>query len=289
MEINQFTKQYPLKRAFITGAASGLGRALCVALAKDAWLIGISDINEEQLAVTEKLIKTFGGRSLLYNLDVSNRKQYKSVAENFLKEAGGIDLLINNAGIADVGEFDSYSLERWDNTIAINQMGPIHGCYFFIPTLKKQQSGHIINIASAAAFVSRNGMSSYNVTKAAVLSLSETLYYELKGFGVNVSVATPTFFETNIMQFNQSDKDTHHIAQLMLATSGMQAETIAETILSSAAKGVVQIVTPFQAKWLYLLKRFSPRLFRWLMLKVGQDKQKMLNRLNRKKAKMQQK
>jgi short-subunit dehydrogenase len=284
--IYRLTKKFPQKRAFITGAASGLGRAFCLELAKDQWTIGISDINEKGLYETAQLIEQAGGKSISYLFDVADDAQYKIVAEKFLKETGGVDLLINNAGVGDGCIFEDYPLEHWKWMVGINQMGVIYGCHFFVPVMKQQHSGHIINISSAAAFSSAGTMSPYNVTKAAVLSLSETLHGELHQDNINLSVVMPTFFRTNIMQHSKGLQEQKQIARYLLATSGLEADEVARQILNKAGAGKFYIVLPVRSKILYRFKRFFPGLFLKFNVWMFKNKEKMHQQLKKQYEKL---
>ena len=128
---------HPKKRAFITGAASGLGRALALELAGDGWTIGMADINPKELEEAAAAVKQQGGHTLVFPLDVSDKDQYAKVAAAFLEQAGGIDLLFNNAGVGDGSPFEEYSLDNYEWMVGINQMGVVYGCYYFIPAMKK--------------------------------------------------------------------------------------------------------------------------------------------------------
>jgi len=260
----QLTKKFPQKRAFITGSASGLGKAFCVALAKENWTIGICDISEDKLQQTAQEINQLGGKAMAFGLDVSDEDNYKEVADKFLAATNGIDLLINNAGVGDGTVFEDYSLNNWKWMVGVNQMGVIYGCHFFVPVMKKQRAGQIINIASAAAFSSAATMSPYNVTKAAVLSLSETLYAEITRNNVNISVVMPTFFRTNIVQHAKGNPEEIETGKLLLATSGLEAEKVADYILKKAGNKRFYIILPKRAKLIYMLKRISPQFFLWL-------------------------
>jgi len=110
----QLSQTHPQKRAFITGAASGLGKAFCIELAKDGWTLGMADINVKDLAIAADEIEKLGGHPLVFAFDVSDRHQYQLVAEDFLAQAGGIDLLFNNAGVGDGGSFEEYGLENYE-------------------------------------------------------------------------------------------------------------------------------------------------------------------------------
>ncbi|HEY3430562.1 MAG TPA: SDR family NAD(P)-dependent oxidoreductase [Cyclobacteriaceae bacterium] len=253
---------FPLKRAFITGAASGLGRALCHELAADGWLLGISDINDEQLAVTHREITERGGKPCSFHLDVSNKNEFQQVAEKFLKEAGGIDLLINNAGVGDGGVFEEYSLDNWEWMVGINQMSVVYGCHLFIPIFKKQQSGHIINIASLAAISCAPQMGAYNMTKAAVVAISETLYGELMDHNIDVSCVQPSYFKTNIASGVRGGANVKKITQYLLDRSGIEPPAIAQEVLDRAGNKELYIILPGNARKLWWFKRFFPMKFR---------------------------
>ena len=256
-----FTTAFPKKRAFITGAGSGLGQAFSYQLAKEGWTIGITDVNETPLLVTKTEIEKLGGKAFSYVFDVRDREAYAKVSEDFLLNNQGIDLLINNAGVGGGGPFEQFSLENWDWMVGINLMGVVNGNFFFIKEFQKQKSGHIINIASAAGFANAPNMGAYSATKAAVISLSNTLKYELTLYNVGVSVVMPTFFKTNIMDNARMIGNDGAIAQKLIDDSNLEASTVALKILTKAGKGKHQIVLPKEARQHYFVKRFFPKIF----------------------------
>ncbi len=256
------TQQHPNKRAFITGAASGLGKEFGKALAQDGWTMGIVDINQEQLVIASREFESLGGQTISYHLDVSDRIKYQQVASDFLSKAGGIDLLFNNAGVGDGGVFEEYSLDNWEWMTRINQYSVIYGCHFFIPAFKKQKSGHILNTASLAAITCSPTMGAYNVTKAAVVAISETLYGELMDFGVKVSCIQPAYFKTNIAQNARGGELVKKTTQFFIDHSGLEAKDVAEEILHRAGKGEFYIILPKQASKMWRQKRFAPTWFR---------------------------
>jgi len=266
---------HPRKRAFITGAASGLGKALCLELAADNWTIGISDINDEQLSATHEEIIKLGGRPHSFHLDVSNREQYKQVVQNYLKETDGIDILINNAGVGDGGVFEEYSLDNWEWMVGINQMSVVYGCHNFIPVFKKQRSGHIINIASLAAISCAPQMGAYNMTKAAVVAISETLYGELMDFNIQVSCVQPSYFKTNIASGVRGGEKVKKITQYLLDRSGLEPKEIAQEILRRAGNGELYVILPQNARKLWWFKRLFPMRFRKMV------KEKYLEAVNK--------
>ncbi|MCB9234316.1 MAG: SDR family NAD(P)-dependent oxidoreductase [Bacteroidia bacterium] len=275
------SNKFPQKRAFITGAASGLGRALSLELAADGWNLGLIDIDEKGLTETVEMVKQKGGKVASWKLDVSNREQYHQVAADFLVQFGGIDLLINNAGVGDGGLLGEYPLENWDWILSINLMGVIQGCHIFHPAMKASGSGQIINISSAAAFGSAASMGPYNVAKAGVLSLSETLRAELAPQGIGVSVVMPTFFQTNIMQHSRTKGVVTQTGEKMMTISGLSATKVAREILQKSGKGKFYIILPAQARWFWRIKRLAPNLFLKITTHIHKNREKSEARVER--------
>lgn len=257
----KLSQKHRNKRAFITGAGGGLGRAFCLALAKDGWTIGIADIKDEALAESKQLIEVAGGKAHPYKFDVSKKDDYKIAFDDYISKTGGIDLLINNAGVGDGGLFGEYDLAHWDWITGINQMAAIYGSHYAVPLMKKQKSGHIISIASAAGLANMPNMSMYNVTKAAVISLMETLYAELYAFNVQASVVCPTFFRSNIMQFHKGDEKSKKIGETIISRAKYSADEIADFILTQAGNNKFYILHPYQAKLVFHIKRLMPMGF----------------------------
>ena len=256
------SQQYPGKRAFVTGAASGLGKALCIELAADGWTIGIADMNKEKLMSALTELQKLGATTLPFHLDVSDREAYSAVAKEFLAKAGGIDLLFNNAGVGDGGLFEEYSLDNWEWMVRVNQMSVVYGCHHFIPAFKRQKSGHILNTASFAAISCAPTMGAYNMTKAAVVAISETLYGELMDHNVRVSVIQPSYFKTNIAESVRGGEWVRKTTQFFLDRSGLEPKPVAQEILHRAGKGELYIILPEGARKMWRLKRLAPTWFR---------------------------
>lgn len=256
------SNRYPQKRAFITGAGSGLGRALAIALSKDGWTIGLADNQPKLIQETEGLVLEAGGKALPFSLDVADKDQYKEIAQQFIQQTGGIDLLFNNAGVGDGSPFEEYSLENYEWMVGINQMGVLYGCWYFIPVMKKQGYGHILNTASAAAISCAPTMGGYNMTKAAVVAISETLYSELLDAGIHVSCIQPTYFRTNIANSVRGGAITEKITRKFIEKSGLEAADVANEILIRAGKKELYIILPKAAVTMWKLKRLAPTWFR---------------------------
>ena len=262
MPLYKLTEEYPQKRAFITGAGSGLGKALSLKLAKENWTIGLCDVHQDNLALIQKEVTDLGGIAISFNLDVSDKIQYGVVAAEFLNKVKGIDLLINNAGVGDGGDVGDYTLENWEWMVGINQMGVIYGCHHFVPQFRKQKAGHIINIASLAAISCAPQMAAYNVTKAAVLALSETLYGELMDVNIHVSCIMPSYFKTNIAEGVRGGDQIKKVTSSFIRWSKLEADQVAEEILQRSGNHELYIVLPAKARKLWYLKRLLPTRFR---------------------------
>lgn len=185
-------------RAFITGAASGLGRELALRFARAGYRVCAADINEERAQGVLQELAAFGQDAFFYRCDVSQDADLRNAVDAMQQRWGGTDVLVNNAGVAGGGPFDWLSLDDWHWMMNINFTGVLRGCHAFVPAMKQQGHGHIINIASMAGLLNPPGMSNYNVAKAAVISLSETLAPELHPFGIGVTCVCPSFFRTNL-------------------------------------------------------------------------------------------
>lgn len=257
-----FTSQYPARRAFITGAASGLGKAFCDELAADGWTLGVADYNEAGLREAARSFESKGAKTLIYPFDVSNKVAYEKAAKDFLQQAGGIDLLFNNAGVGDGGAIGEYSLENWEWMTGINQMSVVYGCHYFVPAFKKQRSGHILNTASFAAITCAPTMGAYNMTKAAVVAISETLYGELMDFNVRVSCIQPAYVKTNIAQSARGGELVKRTTQYFLDRSNLEADEVAREILQRASTGELYIILPKAARKMWRMKRLAPTWFR---------------------------
>ncbi len=277
----RISETYPSRRAFITGAASGLGLAMCEGLAEDGWTLGMADRDAEGLASAAERIAAVGGRPRTFVLDVTEAEAFAEAADAFVAWAGGVDLVVNNAGVAAAGLFEETALEDWHALIGVNLLGVVHGCRAFLPHLRRQGGGRLLNIASAAAVASGPYMSAYNASKAAVLALSETLYSELYDTGIGVSVALPTFFRTNIARNQRGDAVHRRITAKLLERSGLTARDAAEALLDAAARGRLHILYPRRARVIWHWKRLFPKHYLRAMVKQSRATARYLERLEK--------
>lgn len=257
----QLTDRYPAKRAFITGGGGSLGKSFATLLAKDGWTVGVTDISEQALESAKKVIESSGSKCHAYAFDVSDKAAYKKAFDDFISKCGGIDLLINNAGIGDGGLFGQYELEKWDWITGVNQMAVVYGSHYAAQMMKKQRSGHILTISSVAGIACMPNMAMYNVTKAAALALSESIYAELKPFNVSVSVALPEFFKSGIMQHARGDENATTIGRKKIEKAPISPEEVADYILKQTGAGKFYILHPFKAKLAFFARNTFPNYF----------------------------
>ena len=258
---DRLARRFPTQRAFITGASSGLGLELARALGNDGWTLGLFDRNVERLAHVEEELSGKGLTVLAYPGDVTNADELTVAVNSFAATQDGLDVMVNNAGVAGTGSLMEVPLEDWRWIVDINFMGVVHGARAAVPHLQRNGSGLLINVASAAAFASAPGMISYNATKAAVLSLSETLSGELASSRTQVSVVMPTFIPTNLLESFRGPLEARERATQVMRDSKYQAGDAARDILLQAAAGHLYIVLPGSARMLWRLKRWAPRFF----------------------------
>lgn len=261
---HRFTRlnaRFPRKRAFITGASSGLGLALTRALAADGWTLGLFDRNLERLTRIEAEMSDAGVKLVAYPGDVTQADELTVAVNSFAATHDGLDVMINNAGVAGAGALMDVSLEDWRWIIDINLMGVVHGARAAVPHLQRNRTGLLINVSSAASFASAPGMISYNATKAAVVSVSETLVGELRPIGTQVSVVMPMFFRSSLLETLRGPDYARERMQHAMQKSEYPVEAAARDLLTEAADGRTYIVLPKSARMLWRMKRWMPLRF----------------------------
>ena len=251
--------------AAITGASSGLGRAFALALARRGWALALSDVDQQGLDETRDLCAAAPGASGRFHtaiVDVRDVDAQTTWADEAEAQLGPATLVINNAGVAATGEVGVLSPELWDWVIDIDLKGVVWGCHVFVPRFRQRGAGHVINIASAAGFANAPNMGCYNVSKAGVISLSQTLAAELAGTRVGVTVACPTFFRTNIGNNTRgAGPGERKLLDKLVNQSKISPDTIAEAILRGAQAGELHVIPQPDAKLFWALRRTAPAQF----------------------------
>jgi NAD(P)-dependent dehydrogenase (short-subunit alcohol dehydrogenase family) len=249
--------------AVVTGAGSGIGAAFAVELARRDGRVVCGDIDQVAAQRTVDVITDQGGTAIAMPCDVSRFEDVSRLAADAREWFDAAPaLVINNAGVGAGGSaVGDFSLGDWSWVLGINLWGPIHGCHVFAPILRDAGTGGIINVASAAAFGAAPNMAAYNVSKAGVLSLSETLAAELSGTGVNVTVLCPTFVKTNIVEAGRITAESTQLADRLMRWTGFSPERVARTCLDTNDRGGLYCMPQPDARIGWGIKRFTPTVY----------------------------
>lgn len=260
--VDHLSRRFPARRAFITGAASGLGLEFARRFAAAGWSLGLLDLEPARLAQARQSLNTADSTVLTFHADVGDEAAVMQAVARAAQSFGGLDLLINNAGVAVAGSVRDTSSEDWNWALRINLLGCVHGCRAALPHLSAETGGLILNIASAAGFVCGPSMGPYNASKAAVIALTETLGQELADTRIQASVAMPGFFKTNLLEHARAPAAEAEAARLLMEHSRYNVQRAAEDILGAAAAGEFYIVVPRPYLRLWRFKRWLPTRFR---------------------------
>jgi NAD(P)-dependent dehydrogenase (short-subunit alcohol dehydrogenase family) len=217
-----------VSRVLVTGGASGLGAALVSRFAARGDQVLSCDVVDAPGpdGVSTRV------------LDVTSETGWAAVRDWVETEWGGLDLLMNNAGVAGGGRIELCSLEDWRWIIDVNLLGVVRGTRAFVPMLKAQGSGRIVNTASLAGLVHPPGMGSYNAVKAAVVAFSETASHELAPYGVGCTAVCPSYFRTNLMDsMREGDPDLAANISRLVEKSPITADDIARAVLEGLDRG----------------------------------------------------
>ncbi len=190
------------KKAFITGAGSGLGKATAHLLAKEGAVLALADINEETCRQTAKEIEQAGGKAIALALDVRLEDQWQSALAQGNDFMDGISILVNNAGIGGGGNVEETDFETWKLVMDVDADSVFLGCKYALPYMKPHAPGSIVNISSIAGLIAGHNMTAYNAAKAAVwlMSKSIALHCARQGYNIRCNSVHPTFIDTPILQ-----------------------------------------------------------------------------------------
>lgn len=247
------------KTAFVTGGASGIGKALATELAKRRALVTIADVNEKNIAEVVKSFEQQGYKVKGVKLDVTDRDAVKEAIEDIVKAHGHLDYVFNNAGISLIGETQFYIYDDWKRIIDVNLYGCVNGVFAAYPIMVKQGYGHIINTGSIAGLIAWPGEASYSASKYAIVGLSHELRAEGSDLGVNVSVVcpgkveTPIFRTTKAINLNVEEGLKHR-------KPGTTPEKAADIILRGVTKNKETIIVGGSARVFWTIHRISHSL-----------------------------
>lgn len=250
------------KVAVITGGGSGIGQALAVQLGEKGCDLALVDVNEKGMRETKKKLRGTGRKITTHVADVSSKSVMKKLPDEVVAAHGRVNLLFNNAGITYAKSFEGHSLADWDKIIGINIWGVIYGCHFFLPYLKEQAGdAHIINLSSMVAFMGPPEQTSYSTTKAAIKGFSESLWAELHGEGIGVTVVHPGAIRTSIMDEalkSAENQDAFAKTKAMVDKIAMPVDKAAKKILKAVRKDKMRVVVGLDAMFFDSAKRALP-------------------------------
>jgi NAD(P)-dependent dehydrogenase (short-subunit alcohol dehydrogenase family) len=251
------------KVAIVTGGASGIGRALGVELVRRGARVVLADVNGEGAqAVARALVPS--GAATGATVDVTGAAEVERVVHETVATHGRLDYLINNAGIAIMGDARHMTLADWNHLVDVNLRGVIHGIAAAYPLMIRQGFGHIVNTASLTGLTPTPGATGYATTKHAVVGLSLSLRGEAAAYGIKVSVACPGFIDTPIKDATRLLNVDRETLLKSLPFRLYPADACARDILRGVERNDAIIVVTAVAKIAWLLYRIAPRLMlRW--------------------------
>lgn len=253
------------RRGIVTGAASGIGRALAEELATRRIHVVLADRQVELAEEVAAGIRERGGSASVAELDVRDLDRFRTLAAETAAR-GRIDYLFNNAGIGAAGEISEYEAADWDDVIDVNLRGVTNGILAVYPHMIAQGSGHIVNTASMAGLVPGAGMGSYSATKHAVVALSQCLRVEARRHGVRVSALCPGVIRTPILQGGRYGRmkaawNLDATAASVERLRPMEPSVLAHRALRAVERDRAIIIEPAWWRLLWYLYRLSPGLF----------------------------
>lgn len=258
--------------AIVTGGASGMGRAVCEALARaGAAMVIVADVNGAGAEHVAGGITASGGRARAVQLDVTQPEAIERLIRDTASEHGRLDFMFNNAGIAVGGDARDTGPEHWRRIMDINLWAVIRGTNAAYAVMVQQGHGHIVNTASVAGLIAIPGELAYTTTKFGVVGLSTTLRLEGEALGVRVSVVCPGFIRTGIFDASEVPNMDKAGAMATLPKRMPSAEQAARWILDGVARNRAIIVFPFLYRFLWWLTRLHPALLLPLQRRVIRD------------------
>ncbi len=254
---------YSGKIVIITGASSGIGKESALEFAKlHASIVLVSRDKNKLEEVAKELLK-YQTQILVCACDISQKDQVNEMSKQVLEKFGTVDVLVNNAGFGIYGNFNDLKVEEIESQMRTNYLGMVYCTKTFLPKMLEQKSGHIINVASVAASFGIPGMAGYCASKFAMLGCSESLYHELKGSGIGITVVSPIMVRTSFFNHDSFNKMPRY-------TTALSANTVAKAVVRAASSPRLEIVVPqfvriaiwFKHTFPYLINPIVGQIFR---------------------------
>ncbi len=272
-------KQFAGRVAAITGAASGIGRALALALAREGMQLALSDINEVGLAETAQFAAPHGTRVTTARLDVAERAAVHAWADRVAAEHGGVHLVVNNAGVAHGASIEAMAYEDLEWLFGINFWGVVHGTKAFLPHLLAAEEGHIVNVSSVFGIIAVPGQGAYNAAKFAVRGYTECLRQELEleNRRVSATCVHPGGVKTNIARNGRfpvqagaaSATDPADIARRFDEVARTTPEQAAAAIVRGVKRNARRVLIGADARAIDLVQRVSGAGYQALIVRAA--------------------
>jgi NAD(P)-dependent dehydrogenase (short-subunit alcohol dehydrogenase family) len=247
------------RRVLITGAGSGLGRALAERYARHGDRVACVDLIEARAEQTRAGLA--GEGHLALRADVASDEQMQALKERIDGEWGGVDVLVNNAGIASGGPMLHTTMEEWRRVLDVDLLSVVRGCLAFLPGMLERGRGQVVSTASFAGLAGAPSIMTYGVAKAGVVALSEQLRAETHGTGVTVSVLCPAFFKTNLTETAIGNEKVKAFAQRMMDKSPDSLDEVADKVFGDVQRGVFLVLPTRREPMRWRLKRWFPGLY----------------------------
>ena len=248
------------KQALVTGAASGIGRAITLALAREGAAVYLLDINSDGLAEVASEAREFGVEAVAERCDVGSREEVSAAVRNLLRQWGTLDILVNNAGLAYYGPTLNMTVDQWDRILQVNLYAPLQFTRELMPTLMARPEAHVLNVASICGLVAGGRFLAYHVSKFGLVGFSEGLRMEFARHGVGVSVLCPGVVSTNFFRTTPCGSRRKSTPTPPRWISTTPERCAAKAIRAIYRNKPLVLVTPL-AYLLYYIKRFAPGLF----------------------------
>ena len=251
------------RTAIVTGAASGIGRAIAVSLARRGCNLALADIDEAGLVETERMTANGGSKASRHRLDVSSSQAVAAFPKEILAAHGGVDLLVNNAGVALGGAFEEVAEEDFEWLFGVNFWGVVRMTRAFLPVLRASDDARIVNISSVFGLIAPEGQTAYAASKFAVRGFSNALMNELEGSNVGVTVVHPGGVATGIARNARWPKSTNEdaiAAKLVIAKRALilPPETAGEIIVDGIERRAKRVLVGRDAKMIAIVERLAP-------------------------------
>lgn len=242
------------KRIFISGAAQGIGAAIAKYFHQHKWIVGIYDLDQVK---AQALAQSLGDGAFAGELNVIDYASWQNALADFVKHSGGLNILVNNAGILYSGAFEDTPIEAHHRTIDVNVKGVLNGCHAVLPYLKHAKNARVINLSSASAIYGQADLASYSSSKFAVRGITEGLDIEWRKHGIRVFDVMPLFVQTDMV----TDMDEGSIKNMGV---NLQPNDIAKAVWKLATGHTLLKNTHHpigtSTKWMYRLSAMSPQL-----------------------------